>query len=461
MHLFHKEIDFPQRIPTFLNYQISELYLYSITMRNILILGAGRSSGVLIDYLVEKSAEQQWQLVVGDITAEQALQKTRNRPNTKAVSFDTYNEINRRKMISEADIVISMLPATLHIIIAEDCIKLKKNLVTPSYISDAMRSMDEEVKKKKLVFMNEIGLDPGIDHMSAMHIIQQLKSEGNTITGFRSHCGGLVAPESDDNLWHYKFSWNPRNVVLAGQGEGKILYLKNGKKVQLQYEELFGHTSELKIKGYGKFESYPNRDSLKYVSQYGLKGVKTMYRGTLRRPPYCKGWDALVKLGFTSHKQTFTTQFQHLVEKGMKDKKIITDKQTEKLIQSISIVPMLFLHKEKTVIPSDLLLNVLQHSWSMQPGDKDMVVMVHEVEYQGKRKKKKTLESSLVYTGKDADHTAMAATVGLPVAMVTKMILNGEVKRTGVLMPSHPEIYNPILAELKKHGISFKEKITE
>lgn len=429
-------------------------------MRNILILGAGKSSGALIDYLVEQSAGQDWQVTVADLTAAHALQKTRNRANTRAIGFDFYDEVGRRKLIEGCNIVISMLPATMHIIIAEDCLKLKRNLVTPSYISDAMQELDEQVKKKKLIFMNEVGLDPGIDHMSALQVIHKLKDEGKTITGFLSHCGGLVAPENDDNGWHYKFTWNPRNVVLAGQGDGKILYLKGGKKVQLHYEELFAHTMELKVKGFGAFESYPNRDSMKYVTAYGLKGVKTMYRGTLRRPPYCKGWNTLVQLGFTDRKEWDIDSFRRQVEKRMKDKRIVPDKQTEKLLHEIAVIPMLFLHKEGRIVPADFLLHVLEHTWTLQPGDKDMIVMVHQLEFIGKGGRgKKTLEFSLVVKGKDPVNTAMSLTVGLPVAMVAEMMLNNEIKKTGVLMPRYPEIYNPILARLKDYGISFKEKI--
>ena len=430
-------------------------------MRNILILGAGKSSGALIDYLVQHAQREEWQITVADITAVQALQKTKNRANTLAIGFDFYNEVNRRKLIEDADIVISMLPAIMHIPVAEDCLKLKKHLVTPSYISDAMRDMNDAVEKKKLVFINEIGLDPGIDHMSAMQMIDKLKKEGNKITGFKSYCGGLIAPENDDNLWHYKFTWNPRNVILAGQGEGEILYLKNGKKVKLEYEELFSHTEELKVKGYGKFESYPNRDSLKYVSEYGLKGVKTMYRGTLRRPPFCKGWNALIQLGFTNRKERLTHKFREEITLLSKSKEIIPDKQTEKLIHSTSVIPALFLHHDKWVVPSDLLQFALEHIWTMQQNDRDMVVMIHQIEFTGKSGKgKKTLESSLVCIGKSPQQTAMADTVGLPVAMVTKMILNGEIKKRGVLLPKYPEIYNPILAELQQYGIKFKETIS-
>jgi saccharopine dehydrogenase-like NADP-dependent oxidoreductase len=429
-------------------------------MRNILILGAGKSSVVLIDYLVEQATAEDWEITVADRTAELAMQKTKGRPHTKAISFNFYNAEHRKKLISGADIVISMLPALMHLPVAEDCLELKKNLVTPSYISEAMRTLHEKVQKKGLVFMNEIGLDPGIDHMSAMHIIDRLKKQGKKIISFKSHCGGLVAPESDDNPWHYKFSWNPRNVVLAGQGEGDIQWKENGKKKKITYQELFTTTEQVKVKGYGKFESYPNRDSLKYVSEYGLRGVQTIYRGTLRRPPYCKGWNALIKLGFTNRQKKLTDKFRAEVTALMKSKEVIPDKQTEKLIQSTSVIPALFVHQGKWVVPADILQSALEHTWSLSPYDKDMVVMVHQLIYAAPSGRgRKTVESSLVFIGKDSEHTAMATTVGLPVAMVTRMILNGGIKKRGVLMPVYPEIYNPILAELEHYGIKFKETI--
>lgn len=429
-------------------------------MRNILILGAGKSSVALVNYLTKKAASEEWDITVADMTAELALQKTRGRPHTHAIGFNFYNEEERKKLIARADIVISMLPALMHIPVAEDCLLLKRNLITPSYISEAMRSLHEKAEKKGLVFMNEIGLDPGIDHMSAMNIIHRLKDEGKKIISFKSHCGGLVAPESDDNMWHYKFSWNPRNVVLAGQGEGDIQWKEGGKKCKVTYEELFATTEEVKVKGYGKFESYPNRDSLKYISEYGLRGVETIYRGTLRKPPYCKGWNALVKIGFTSRKKRLTHKFQEEVTTLLKSRNIIPDKQTEKLIHSTSVVPALFLHHDKWVVPADVLQYALEHTWSLTANDKDMVVMVHQIKYTDKTKKaKKTLESSLVCIGTDSEHTAMAKTVGLPIAIITRMILNGEVKKRGVLMPVHREIYTPILAELEQYGIIFKETV--
>ncbi len=426
-------------------------------MRSILILGAGKSSIALIDYLVEHASAQQWQVTVADIAAENALLKTKGRPGTQAIGFDLNNEQERRSLISSADIVISMLPAMLHMTVAQDCLALKKNLVTPSYISDAMKALHTDVEQAGLVFMNEMGLDPGIDHMSAMQLLDELKAKGCTITGFKSHCGGLVAPESDDNPWHYKFTWNPRNVVLAGQGAGGIHYLSNGYTVNLAYEELFASATELEVEGYGKFESYPNRDSLKYIGAYGLEGIGTMYRGTLRVPPYCKGWQCLVKLGLTEEKEHHVNAFLAGKVEMRSYLGIAADSEEYGLLEYLQLSEQLQSLKQETFVPSQFLQGVLEPKWKMMRGDKDMVVMIHEIEYTEAGQEKR-MQSSLVAIGKDAEHTAMAITVGLPVAIVTKMILNGEVKQRGVLMPTGRDIYTSVLQELKSYGIAFTEK---
>lgn len=428
-------------------------------MRNILILGAGKSSASLIDYLVEHATAEQWTVAVADVTEQNALLKTKGRANTQALGADLTNTETRRVLIQSADIVISMLPATLHLDVAKDCLHLKKNLVTPSYISDAMQALNADVERTGLLFMNEMGLDPGIDHMSAMQLIKQLQGEGNRVTGFKSHCGGLIAPESDTNPWHYKFTWNPRNVVLAGQGAGGIHYLNNGEKVDLSYEELFKHTSLLHIDGYGDFESYPNRDSLKYKNEYGLFNAETVYRGTLRIPPFCKGWQCLVDLGLTDENEHPVSAF---LAGKVEIRSLLKIKQysvEDELLNYLELSEKLQALQEKTFVPAKFLQSILEEKWKLSPGDKDMVVMVHEIEYEGNGKQHQ-LQSSMVYIGKDEEHTAMAITVGLPVAMVTRMILNKQVKRKGVLMPVYPEIYNPILAELKDYGIEFKEKVS-
>jgi len=426
-------------------------------MRNILILGAGKSSVVLIDYLVNHASIEQWQITVADITVEQALLKTKARPNTHSLGVDLTQALKREALIGLADVVISMLPASLHMLVATDCIKLGKHLVTPSYISEEMKGLDTRVKDAGLIFMNEMGLDPGIDHMSALQIIDELKRKGNKIIGFESHCGGLVAPESDNNPWHYKFTWNPRNVIVAGQGAGGIHYLKDGKHIELSYPNLFANTSVMAVEGYGNFESYPNRDSLKYIQEYDLEGVETMYRGTLRVPPYCAGWNELVKLNLTddvelndhiselSFKQFFERKTGHYVHG-------LNDALRDLLLRTFNddrIIPF------ASATNARILQALLEPQWAMQATDKDMIVMVHQITYVEEGITKR-LQSSLVYIGKDAEHTAMATTVGLPVAMVTKMILNGQINRRGVLMPKFPEIYNPILAELEKYGVEFK-----
>ncbi|MFN7676197.1 saccharopine dehydrogenase C-terminal domain-containing protein, partial [Flavobacterium sp.] len=248
-------------------------------MRTILIIGAGRSASSLIHYLLNKSVQENLHLTIGDLSQELAQRKTNNHPNATAIALDINNISQRQTEIQKADIVISMLPAHMHIEVAKDCVTFRKNMVTASYVSDAMQNLDTEVKANGLVFMNEIGLDPGIDHMSAMKVIHEIEEKGGKMILFESFCGGLVAPESDTNLWNYKFTWAPRNVVLAGQG-GAAKFIQEGKYKYIPYHKLFRRTEFLEVEGYGKFEAYGNRDSLKYRSVYGLDNILTLYRGT-------------------------------------------------------------------------------------------------------------------------------------------------------------------------------------
>jgi saccharopine dehydrogenase-like NADP-dependent oxidoreductase len=420
-------------------------------MRKILILGAGKSSISLIDYLVEHAAAENWELMVADISEELALQKTKGRPHTQATTIDIKNEQTRRGLIKSFDIVISMLPAVYHIIIAQDCIVLGKNFVTPSYISPAMKEMDAAACAKGLIFMNEMGLDPGIDHISAMQIIDRLKAEGREIVSFRSHCGGLVAPESDTNAWHYKFSWNPRNVILAGQGDGGIRWKEDGEIQEIGYHELFSNTSLIGLKEQGLYESYPNRDSLKYIVEYGLDNVATIYRGTLRVPPFCEAWDCLVQLGLTS-------PMGHciFVSKNEAIQQLDLSERPEILYMLEEIGVFDAVNFPLHIPPADSLQKLLEEKWKMQPNDRDLVVMVHEIGYK-EGYAVKHIQSSLYLTGKDCEHTAMALTVGLPLAIVTKLILNNQITHRGVLMPKHKEIYGPVLRELAGYGVKFKE----
>jgi saccharopine dehydrogenase-like NADP-dependent oxidoreductase len=441
-------------------------------MRNILIIGAGRSASSLIQYLLNKSTQENLHLTIADISLELALRKTNNHQNATAIAFDINNQEQRHAEIAKADIVISMLPAHLHIEVAKDCIIYKKNMVTASYISDAMQELDAAAKENGLIFMNEIGLDPGIDHMSAMQVIDAIRDKGGKMILFESFCGGLVAPECDDNLWNYKFTWAPRNVVLAGQG-GTAKFIQEGKYKYIPYTKLFRRTEFLMVEGYGKFEGYANRDSLKYRSVYGLDDALTLYRGTIRRVGFSKAWNMFVQLGMTDDSyvmensenmsfRDFTNSFlpyhpSDSVEIKMRlalnieQDDIMWDKLLElDLFNANKIIGL------KNATPAQILERILNESWALQPQDKDMIVMYHKFGYELDGKQHQ-IDSKMVCIGDDQIYTAMAKTVGLPVAMATLQILNGNIKTPGVQLPIRKEVYEPILKELEDFGVVFIE----
>ncbi len=442
-------------------------------MRKILVIGAGRSSSSLIKYLLDKSNQENLQIIVADVSKQSAEDKIQNHVNGKALALDVFNEEARNKAVENADIVVSMLPARFHIEVAKDCIRYKKHMVTASYISNEMKALDEDVKKQGLVFMNEIGLDPGIDHMSAMQVIDRIRDNDDAkLLLFESFTGGLVAPESDTNLWNYKFTWNPRNVVLAGQG-GAAKFIQEGKYKYIPYHKLFRRTEVLNVNGSGKFEAYANRDSLKYRKIYGLEDVLTLYRGTIRRIGFSRAWNLFVQLGMTDDSyiiegsenmsnRDFTNSFltynpHDSVELKLRSYLKIDQDDIiwEKLLELDIFNPNKIIGlKEAT--PAQMLQKILMDSWTLAENDKDMIVMQHifGYEYQGE---KRQIESSMIVIGEDQTYTAMAKTVGLPVGIATLKILNGEIKTPGVQLPITKEVYEPILKELEENGILFKE----
>lgn len=442
-------------------------------MRNILIIGAGRSSSSLIKYLLEKSSQENLHITIGDVSLESAQSKINNHKNATAIQLDVFNAEQRANAIQKADIVISMLPASFHIEVAKDCITYGKHMVTASYISNEMKALDEEAKAKGLVFMNEIGLDPGIDHMSAMQVIDRIKDQGGKMLLFESFCGGLVAPESDTNLWNYKFTWNPRNVVLAGQG-GASMFIQEGTYKYIPYHKLFRRTEFMTVNGSGKFEAYANRDSLKYRSIYGLEDIKTMYRGTIRKVGFSRAWNVFVQLGMTDDTYTiedsenmsyrdFTNLFlayspSDSVE--LKFRSYLKIDQDDLMWDKFVELDIFNPNKKvglKNATPAQILQKILMDSWTLEKDDKDMIVMHHIFGYQYKEENHQ-IESSMVIKGDDQTYTAMAKTVGLPVAMATVRILNGEITTPGVQLPINKEVYEPILKELEDYGITFVEK---
>lgn len=444
-------------------------------MKNILIIGAGRSATTLIAYFLEHSEANDWHITVGDISAELCEKKIGGHPRGRAIAFDVFNAEQRKEEISKAAIVVSMLPASMHIEVAKDCLEMGKHLCTASYISKEMKALDEAAKAKGLIFLNEIGLDPGIDHLSAMKLLDEIRNDGGKVEHFESFTGGLVAPESDDNPWHYKFTWNPRNVVLASQG-GAVKFIHNGKYKYIPYHRVFRRTEYITIEGHGEFEGYANRDSLSYREVYGLKDVKTLYRGTLRRPGYSRSWDTFVQLGMTddsyvmegSETMTYREFVNSFLPFSLRDsvelklRAMLKLDQDDRLMEKLQWLGLF----DKTVVglkdatPAQILQHILEKKWAMKPNDKDMIVMWHKIGFV-KDGQKHVTESSMVVKGDDQDNTAMAKTVGLPLAIATHMILDGKIKERGVLLPLLKDIYEPVLTELANNGIYFNEKTYE
>ncbi|MGO3181662.1 MAG: saccharopine dehydrogenase family protein [Aequorivita sp.] len=445
-------------------------------MRNILIIGAGRSATSLIRYLLNKSEDEKLFITIGDISIESAQKLIQGHPNTKGIKLDVFNDAERKEAVKNSDLVISMLPARFHIEVAKECIELGKHMVTASYVSDEMQALDDQAKAKGLVMMNEIGLDPGVDHMSAMQIIDRIRDEGGKMLLFESFCGGLIAPESDNNLWNYKFTWNPRNVVLAGQG-GAAEFIQEGNFKYIPYHRLFRRTEFINIEGYGKFEVLANRNSLQYQSVYGLDDILTLYRGTIRRVGFSKAWNMFVQLGMTDDTYTIPDS-ENLTYRDFVNLFLAyspTDSVELKLRYALKIdqddlmweklEELDLFNKEKTIgikdaTPAMALQKILEDKWTLAPEDKDMIVMYHKFGYELDGKTHQ-IDSHMALIGEDQTHTAMAKTVGLPVGIAAIKILNGEITTPGVQRPIAKEVYEPILNELKENGVIFREEEVE
>lgn len=441
-------------------------------MRKILIIGAGRSTSSMVQYLLFNAEKENWFVTIADQSKELAIKSANNHENAKAIAFDVNNDEERVRLIDESDIVISMLPAHMHISVAKDCVRLKKHMVTASYISKEMKALNEQAKQAGVILMNEIGVDPGIDHLSAMRLIDKIKEEGGRLEAFETFTGGLIAPESDNNPWNYKFTWNPRNVVMAGQGTVK--FIQNNKYKYIPYHQLFRRTEIIDVEEYGKLEGYANRDSLQYREIYGLENILTMYRGTLRKLGFCRAWDVFVQLGatddsyamedsehmtnrefinsFLAYNETDSVElkFKHYLNIRQDDVDLFDKFVWLGIFDQIKI-------GLKQATPAQILQHILEQKLSLDEGDKDMIVMWHRFLFE-KNGQYKEIHSSMVVIGDDQTYTAMAKTVGLPVAIATKMILNKVIVTPGVHIPILKEIYNPILNELENYGIHFKER---
>jgi saccharopine dehydrogenase-like NADP-dependent oxidoreductase len=423
-------------------------------MKSILVFGAGKSATCLIDYLTKICAEKHWHLTIGDANAEALQHKFGKSENLHPVQLDVVNPAERMALIQKVDLVISLLPPALHILVARDCVTCSKNLLTASYVDDEIRKLAPLITEKKLFFLCEMGLDPGIDHMSAMQIIDRIRNEGGKISVFRSHTGGLVAPESDDNPWHYKISWNPANVVRAGSSGA--VFKEDGQIKTVPYSALFEKTRLVEIKPVGEYAWYPNRDSLAYIQIYGLESAYSFIRTTLRHPAFCAGWKNLVKSGLTDDSP---------LAPGIKSIKewsrpilAFVDASNKYLYEQLGLFG-------EESIPAGIsssakvLQYLLEKNWKMKDSDKDMILMLHEFEYE-LGNKKYYLQSSLVVKGEDAVRTAMAKTVGLPLGIAAVLVLENKIQVYGLHIPIIPAIYEPVLIQLASEGIRFREEIS-
>ncbi|NDF97852.1 MAG: saccharopine dehydrogenase [Chitinophagia bacterium] len=434
-------------------------------MKTILLFGAGKSSSVLIEYLLRQAPLNGFRMRLIDADTSLAQSKIGSSSHGTALGFDITDATLRRPEIEQADLVISLLPPQLHQVVATDCLQLKKHLLTASYVNEGMQAMRDDIAASGLLFLCEMGLDPGIDHMSAMAILNDIAGRGGAVHSFVSHCGGLVAPESDTNPWHYKISWNPRNVVTAGQAGA--LYRQQGKEIHLSYEQLFENENTVSIAGLGRYAWYPNRDSLSYLSLYGLQTVDTFIRTTLRHPDFMKGWKNILQLSLTHDEPTYSLPDATL---GLAFAHHFAASGLESIVRQLRALDPLFdrqLHflgadadatalGASTFTPALLLQRALEKKLLLREGDRDMIVMLHEIGYSIAGQKREVV-SQLVVKGEDQVRTAMAKTVGLPLAMAAILLLQNKITLRGLQIPTHREIYEPVMLALKNEGIVFSE----
>ncbi|GGA83600.1 saccharopine dehydrogenase C-terminal domain-containing protein [Puia dinghuensis] len=420
-------------------------------MKQILLFGAGKSATSLIRYLIDVSAGRDWQLVVAESNLALAESKIAGSPHARAVCLDVTRTEAVDTLVAAADIVISLLPPALHYTVAVSCLKNDKHLLTASYLDDAIKALEPEIKARGLLFLCEMGLDPGIDHMSALQLIRQIEARGGAIRSFHSHTGGLVAPESDDNPWRYKISWNPRNVVLAGAAGAR--YRDNGNIVSKAYPDLFEQPGEVILPGVGILAWYPNRDSLSYIPLYGLEATQTFIRTTLRYPAFCRGWAPIVRAGLTDSQTTLDTT-------GLTFDQWSASLQPFVNASNRAQLEYLGCFDQEPVPPAahtsaDILQHLLETRLVMQPADKDMIVMIHEIGFI-RDGRSHTAKSTLVVKGEDHLHTAMARTVGLPLGIAATLVLEGRIGLRGLHIPILPAIYDPVMQQLEQQGIRFE-----
>ncbi|NOX18015.1 MAG: saccharopine dehydrogenase [Chlorobi bacterium] len=443
-------------------------------MKNILILGAGQSAPYLIRYLLDRSEKNDWRVTVADKNYELAKERVNGNPRGEAIDFDINDTYLRNKLIEKSDIVINMLSPTFQYMVALDCLEHKTHMISASYENNQIPSLHKDALMEDILILNEMGLDPGIDHMSAMHIINSIREKGGVISCFISYGSGIPAPEVQSNPMNYCITWNPRNVIMAG--ETGALYMENKKIKVLSHNHVFRRTWDVEVEGVGKLEAYPNRNSLIYQDIFKLHKVHTMIRGTLRYHGWSETWHQIIRLGIPNEHmripnlknttyEEFTRMFIPLQGSGSNIKSRVANylniSPTGKIIQNFEWLGLFSDKKigENLETPAKVLEKILREKMPLPEGQRDMVILQHQIEAEfPEQKKKKKIISRLVEYGEPNGMTAIAKTVGMPAAIAAELVLTGKLKIRGCRIPTHPDIYKPVLKELKKNGIKFVER---
>ena len=435
-------------------------------MKKVLVLGAGLVARALVRYLL---AQEGFEVEVVSRTLGKAQALVGDAKNGSAEQLDVDNQAELERLISKADLSISLLPYVYHPLVAKLCIKHKKAMVSASYVKEEMKALDAAAKEAGIILLNEIGVDPGIDHMSAMQVIDRIRKSDGKLVSFSSYCGGLPAPDANNNPFGYKFSWSPRGVILAGKNPAR--YLKDGEVVDIPGADLFFHHWPVEIEGFGTLEGYPNRDSLPYIETYGIHGVKSMFRGTLRYPGWCKTMNKIGELGLLNEEErsdltglTFREFTAKLIDSARDDLKGDLAAFLDVSLNSHVLSDLEWLGflgdeplPEAVHSPLDVLAARMLEKMQYAPGERDLLVMQHKfiADYKNRRE---MVTSTLIDYGVPDGDSSMCRLVGLPAAVAAKLILTGKINLTGVHVPVIPAIYEPVLAELEGMGVKFAEK---
>lgn len=445
-------------------------------MKQVLVLGAGKSAPYLIARLLEFAETDDLRVVVGDIDVAAAAERVGDHPRGEAVSFDVYDSVQRERFVDDADLVVNFLAPSFQSLIAWDCVNRGKPMVSASYRSPELRALDADAVRRGVLILAEMGLDPGIDNMSAAAIIDRVRAEGGRIDSFCSYGSGVPSDDQAHTPLRYVVTWNPRNVVMAGENGAQ--YLENGRIKIVPYPHVFNRTWTVEVDGVGPMEAYPNRDSLSYMEAFGLEDVHTMIRGTLRYPGWSEFWSKIVRLGLPNEQLRIPglaeRTYAEVVEMFVPRKATGAD-LSDRVARHLGVNPTgTVIEKMRWLglfdnVPTGckgdtsaaMMTDLLERKLPLLPGQRDMVILQHDMEVIHEGRSAERIVSTLVARGEPDGFTAMSKTVGGPAAIAARMILRGELDLTGCLIPTVPAIYEPVLAALAEDGIAFDETTTE